>query len=175
MPLDHSGSRQSVSNNIRAERSAGKPQAQAVAIALDVARRAKRAKGGAVHVGPIKGSDPGRTDTVDMSVPDGAYVIPSETISHLGQSNTDAGMEKAQYLFGPSGVHTPRKSGGRTNSAKAVPCVTANGEFVVSPETVRHIGHGDIDFGHKILDYWIMMMRKDHIKTLQELEPPAKD
>jgi hypothetical protein len=49
MPLDKSGSKASVGNNIRIERAAGKPQKQAVAIALDVARRAKRAGGGAAN------------------------------------------------------------------------------------------------------------------------------
>lgn len=40
MPLKKSGSRQAISQNIRTEIKAGKPQPQAVAIALDVARRA---------------------------------------------------------------------------------------------------------------------------------------
>ncbi len=40
MPLDKSGSKKAVSKNIRAEVAAGKPQKQAVAIALDVQRRA---------------------------------------------------------------------------------------------------------------------------------------
>ena len=40
MPLNKSGSKASVGENIRTEVSAGKPQKQAVAIALDVARRA---------------------------------------------------------------------------------------------------------------------------------------
>jgi len=41
MPLDKSGSKKSVSTNIKAEMSAGRPQKQAVAIALSVQRRAK--------------------------------------------------------------------------------------------------------------------------------------
>lgn len=40
MPLKKSGSKQAISQNIRTEIKAGKPQPQAVAIALDVARRA---------------------------------------------------------------------------------------------------------------------------------------
>lgn len=40
MPLDKSGSKASVSRNIRAELDAGKPRRQAIAIALDVKRRA---------------------------------------------------------------------------------------------------------------------------------------
>jgi hypothetical protein len=40
MPLDKSGSKASVGKNIRAERAAGRPQKQAIAIALSVKRRA---------------------------------------------------------------------------------------------------------------------------------------
>ena len=45
MPLKNGYSKKSVSANIRTEMAAGKPQKQAVAIALDVARRAKKKKG----------------------------------------------------------------------------------------------------------------------------------
>lgn len=41
MPLDKSGSKSSIGKNIKAEKAAGKPQKQALAIALDVQRRAK--------------------------------------------------------------------------------------------------------------------------------------
>jgi hypothetical protein len=42
MPLNKSGSKQSVSENIKTEMAAGKPQKQAVAIALSVQDRAKK-------------------------------------------------------------------------------------------------------------------------------------
>jgi hypothetical protein len=45
MPLDKSGSDKSVGKNIKAEVHAGKPRAQAIAIALDVQRRAQGKKG----------------------------------------------------------------------------------------------------------------------------------
>lgn len=46
MPLKKGYSRKSVSSNIRAEMKSGKPQKQAIAIALDVARRAKAKRKG---------------------------------------------------------------------------------------------------------------------------------
>lgn len=44
MPLKKSGSKAAVGQNIKTEMKAGKPQKQAVAIALDVQRRAKGKK-----------------------------------------------------------------------------------------------------------------------------------
>ncbi len=41
MPLKRGGSRKSVSQNIKTEMAGGKSQKQAIAIALDVARRTK--------------------------------------------------------------------------------------------------------------------------------------
>jgi len=48
MPLNKSGSKASVGQNIKTEMQAGKPQKQAIAIALDVQRRAKKTS-------PLKG------------------------------------------------------------------------------------------------------------------------
>ena len=45
MPLKQGYSSKSVSSNIKREMKAGKPQKQAVAIALDVARKAKAKRG----------------------------------------------------------------------------------------------------------------------------------
>jgi hypothetical protein len=42
MPLKRGSSKKTVSSNIRREMHAGKPQKQAVAIALETARRSKR-------------------------------------------------------------------------------------------------------------------------------------
>jgi hypothetical protein len=153
-------------------------RSQMIAIALETARKAKRARGGKVHVGPIEGDQPGRTDVVPMKVADGSYVVPSETISHMGENNTEAGLKLAQQYFGPEGHYAgkERSRGGSTKAeGKPVDCITAHGEFVIPPHVVKNIGKGDLDHGHKILDRWVMDMRKDHLETIASLEPPAQD
>ena len=44
MPLKRGAGKKTISSNIRTEIAAGKPQKQAVAIALDVARRSEKKK-----------------------------------------------------------------------------------------------------------------------------------
>jgi len=45
MPIKKGYSKKTVSQNIKAEMKSGKPQKQAIAIALDTAKRAKKARG----------------------------------------------------------------------------------------------------------------------------------
>ena len=59
--------------------------------------------------------------------------------------------------------------------ASGVPIVAAGGEYVIPPEDVVHIGGGDLDYGHKVLDAFVKKMRQKTIKTLQSLPGPKKD
>jgi hypothetical protein len=181
MPLEKSASKPAISRNIsefhkgpsyaHTAEKFGKKDAdrQAVAVAMNVARKAKRAKGGAVHVGPIIGDTGGRADKVNATVQDGTYVIPSQAVSHLGENNTMAGMKVLQRMFPLSAPKKDRRANG------GIPVAIADGEFCVSPSDVKRIGKGDIDYGHRILDEWVMQLKDDHIKTLQGLEPPAQN
>ena len=169
-----------------------------MAIALDVARRSKRAFGGPVHpphihIGPIKSAVPGRTDNHPLHVPSGSYVLPADHVSSLGQGNTEAGMKVVHRMFGAGGrfgavsgalpgmspglPHLPAMSdrgGARGEGPGAVPIMAAGGEYVISPQAVARVGGGDLKRGHAILDKWVIENRKHHVKTLQKLPGPAK-
>ena len=148
---------------------------QSIAIALDVARKAKhRAKGGRVHVGAIIGKTGGRADKRPMHVPDGAYVLTADHVSGLGDGNTHAGMAILDKMFPNSAkVHTDEYPAKRASGGK-VPIYAADGEYVVHPQDIRD-RYGNLDHGHKILDAWQTNARQYLIKTLASLDPPAQD
>ena len=155
-----------------------------------------------MHTGPIHSAVSGRTDHLPMNVPAGAYVIPADIISAMGEGNTASGFRIAKDLFGqpfrgagtaygergkpygangpaygakglPYGVTTPEKAaGGATGS---VPIVAAGGEHVISPAEVARIGGGSLEDGHKILDHFVTAWRAKTIKTLKALPGPRKD
>jgi len=69
--------------------------------------RPMRADGGGIQdsplspfVGPIMASGGGRTDDVPMHVPSGAYVIPADIVSHIGEGNSIAGLRLLSLMFG---------------------------------------------------------------------------
>lgn len=177
MPLIKGSSRETISQNIRTEMDAGKPQNQAVAIALDVARRAKRANGGAVHTGALMGKVAGRTDHRPIHVPEGAYVLPADHVSSLGEGNTLNGFAILDRMFGGEsyGVREQKRArgGAADGDQPSVPIMAADGEYVISPDVIRE-KWGDLETGHAELDKWVVENRKKHVKTLQKLPGPAK-
>lgn len=130
MPLVRSGSREAVSENIRREIAAGKPQKQAVAISLHTADKYQhRAGGGGIstsppfwernearmlndkpHFGGLFHSDvAGRTDRLPHAVPADSFVVPADVVSSLGQGNTLAGSKLLDGIIGtgPYGTKLP--------------------------------------------------------------------
>lgn len=204
MPLIKSGSRKAVSRNISEMVDAGHPRDQAIAAALRNARQygAKFAKGGSPmgppkiarqisHEGFLHSPVPGRTDKLPISVKGGAYVLPADHVSALGQNNSLAGAEIVNRMFkmGPYGS-TPTKLRGTGVSApkmnlrsakfaeggEAEPTdiIAAGGEIVIPPEAIIE-RFGDLEKGHRALDKWVVDTRKKHISTLRGLKPPKKD
>lgn len=147
------------------------------------------------HTGPIHSAVAGRTDHLPMEVPEGAYVLPADIVSALGEGNTMAGFKVAKSLFdmpdvtkGMPGVRVPgiegapgaapvegiakKADGGAAGSVKII---AAGGEHVISPEAVMRIGNGNLDDGHKILDHFVKQVRAGTIKKLSRLPGPRRD
>ena len=83
---------------------------------------------------------------------------------------------KMPYSAGatPYGAHLA--TGGSTpEDSLPVEIIAAGGEYVIKPSSVRAVGGGDIDYGHDILDHFVVESRKDLIKTLQKLPGPKRD
>lgn len=127
---------------------------------------ARYANGGAViHHGLVEGDTPGRADAKPVEVPNGAYVLPADVVSALGEGNTLAGSKKFREA---SPKPWPSYKDGGT-----VPILISDGEEVVHPSVVMAFGRGDIDQGHRVIDGIVKRVRADHIKKLQSLPPPA--
>lgn len=152
--------------------------------------------------GMIKSSIPGRTDKIPMSVPPGSYILPADIPSAIGEGNTMAGSQILGKMFkiGPYGSGmTGKISGGKPSAGKFdwmktprpprtradggeveqtenddIPIIAAGGEYVIHPEHVAEIGHGDMKAGHRVLDAFVLSTRKRHIETLKKLKPPKR-
>lgn len=177
MPLLKGKSQKTISSNISELIHSGRPQKQAIAIALDTSRRS-RATGGAnkkVFHGPIVAPVPGRTDRFPIHVYSGSYVIPADIVSGLGEGNTLAGYEALKRMFDS---HLKDKYGLRGSfhdEREVVPVIVAGGEYILTPEEVEAAGGGNIDHGHGTLDAFVKSQRKKLRQKLAKLPGPAKD
>jgi hypothetical protein len=193
MPLAPGSSQKTISNNIGEMIRAGHRQDQSIAAALNMARKFRKAAGGLAtpltdadvvdpaakddraHIGPIQAPVAGRTDHLNMHVPAGSYVIPADIVSAFGEGNTEAGHKVFDDL-----CHDHRQTSNalglqQEEGAKLAPIVAAGGEYVIPPSVVRSLGGGDMNTGHELLDKFVVLARKDLIKTLSKLPPPKKD
>jgi hypothetical protein len=119
-----------------------------------------------MFVGPIHSDVAGRTDHLPISVPSGAYVIPADIVSALGEGNTMAGFRDLNDMFGVQRLN---------GDEQAIEVIVAGGEYIIDPNTVMAIGGGDMDRGHSELDKFVTMKRAETVKTLKSLPGPRRD
>jgi hypothetical protein len=203
MPLTPGKSDIAISRNIREMKNSGYPQRQAVAAALNMARKyqasggkstGKTTKDKVVHHGPINVAIPGRTDRLPIHVYSGAYVLPADIVSGLGEGNTLAGNRVIEKML-LDGSISGKSSGGSARSLSAsqnltnkygirgpyhedqalVPVIVAGGEYIIHPDQVTEIGEGDLNKGHAVLDAFVISQRRALRKKLGKLPGPAKD
>ena len=150
------------------------PRPNAAVLTAAMPPRAAAPPSEPVHKGgPLRSPIPGRTDHIPVTVPEGAYVIPADVVNHFGEDNTEAGHRVLDALFKGSQVAAlHRAAGPAAGRQPLIPIAAAGGEFVVPPETVAHIGGGDMKRGHAILDAFVRNSRAEHIKTLKGLPGP---
>ena len=135
------------------------------------------------HSGYIPGATGGRSDKVPMGVKNGAYVLPADVLSGLGQGNSNAGaaflnhaFKSAPYGASMPGINVKSKAirqkfadGGDTPVADIQ---ASAGEYVVAPEIVASLGNGDVSKGHDVLDALVKHVRSKTIKRLKKLPKP---
>lgn len=149
----------------KSEQGEGKASGGIVGRVFDVVRR--YAGGGrVVPHGLMAGDTPGRSDKLPVQVPNGAYVLPADFVSGLGEGNTMAGSKRFKEMSPPPAPGFAR--GGH------VEIMISDGEEVVHPDVVAAWGGGDLDRGHKVLDQMVRQGRSETIRKLASLPPPAK-
>jgi hypothetical protein len=122
----------------------------------------KRAR---VTVGAVNGATGGRDDALKVSVPAGAYVVPADVVAALGGGNSAAGLAKLDKQF--KGASAPKYAAGG-----AVPILISDGEYVITPEAAAALGGGDLDYGHEVLDAFVLNTRQDYAEHLKSLPGP---
>lgn len=135
-------------------------------------KRPALAAGGRLY----KGGGGGRADTMNTSAPEGAYIIPADIVSGLGQGNTEAGARVLNGMFGGKERTTPStpafRHGGAYRKGGGVPIKTSNGEYMLTPEQVKRIGRGDLRRGHDVLDRFVARTRENIIGQMKRLPGP---
>ena len=173
MPLSKGHSQKTIGHNISEMIAAGHPKDQAIAAALNTARKG-RDFGGAtsvqtvasaqkpqavssyprpklsphLHVGPIHSNVAGRTDHLPVHVPSGSYVIPADIVSSMGEGNTMSGFKQIRRMF--SGV--PYAGGSAPYGRSGIPYAGGSAPYGQSGGPYNHqvalkANGGEVDNG----------------------------
>lgn len=145
------------------------------------------------HSGFLAGPTAGRADALHTAAPGGSYIIPADVVAGLGEGNSLAGAKVVDLMLrtGPWGTPQAQGRAGRgppaaphpmaaqakggdvQGNGEPVPVALSHGEFIVMPEHVTRIGGGNLKQGHRNLDAWVQLERKNQIKKLKGLPPPV--
>src|ERR1700733_3318070 len=87
------------------------------------------------------------------------------SVAHLAHG----GMADGQM---PRMVH-PREWANR-DVPNGIPVIVAGGEYILSPDQVRHIGDGDLTRGHDKLDQLVLHARARNVRATAKLPGPKK-
>lgn len=145
--------------------------------------------------GFLNGATAGRADSLKTQAPSGSYVLPADVVAGLGEGNSLAGARVVQDMLstGPHGIPMPRgggrntiprppalgdlrqfaAKGGDIGGDDTTPVALSHGEYVVTPQDVSSLGGGDLKRGHRILDAFVLHVRKKHIAKLKSLPGPV--
>jgi hypothetical protein len=112
--------------------------------------------------------------TPHMSAPPHMIGIPHP---HMTGSPHLVGVPRLRTPRAPKPPGLPRASrlrGLPRLAAGGVPVKLSDGEFSVAPEDVEQIGGGDMEHGHRVLDKFIIHVRRENIERLKQLPGPVK-
>ena len=145
--------------------------------------------------GFLNGATAGRADSTKDAGSFWLVLPPADVVAGLGEGNSLAGARVVQDMLstGPHGVPLPRSSGRNTiprppalgdlrqfaakggdiGGDDTTPVALSHGEFVVPPRDVSALGGGDLKRGHRILDAFVLHVRKKHIDKLKSLPGPV--
>ena len=204
MPLIKSGSKSAISTNISEMVHAGHPQKQAIAAALETARKYRDAGGAASGTpwytrhesnlmtrGPVLGNTMGRADKVSTQVPNNSFIVPSHVVSALGQGNSLAGMTQLGKMFPSGGVKVSKpnfpklpnppklpKISGLAKGGKShdhVDVALSDGEYAIEPHHVLAVGKGDMARGHRVVKVFCQDVTHKTIEHLKHMPDPVDD
>ena len=124
----------------------------------------------------------------------GAYVLPADIVSGLGEGNTLAGNRVIEKMLQDGGFSGKSQGGSAAalhhsqnltekyglrgpyhEDGSLVPVIVAGGEYIIHPDQVAEIGEGDVDKGHAVLDAFVVSQRRALRKKLAKLPGPAKN
>jgi hypothetical protein len=102
---------------------------------------------------------------------EGAFVVPADVVSHIGNGSTDAGLQTLGKHIGAKPIKGPgdgMSDSIATKIGQRQPARVADGEAVVEPEVVKKIGKGSADKGAKKLYSMMDKVRQARTGTKQQ-------